>query len=53
MISIDECKKHLGGIDITDTEVEELRGILYGFINRVLDKEFDLEFDCIDEKYGK
>jgi len=40
MISIEECKKYLVGLDLSDKQVEVLRDSLYAIVEQVLDKEF-------------
>ena len=37
MISIEECKKHIGGGGLTDKQIEEVRDLLYAFAEHTLD----------------
>lgn len=37
MLSIENCKKYLAGLNLTDKEVEELRNSLYLVIGNILD----------------
>jgi len=38
MLSIEECKKHLKDVDLTDEKIGEIRDVLYSFAEDVLDK---------------
>lgn len=40
-LSVVECRKYLNGINLTDTQVEELRDSLCVLIDNVLDNYFD------------
>jgi hypothetical protein len=37
MISLEECKKHLG-IELNDKQIESLRGALYSLVENVVDE---------------
>jgi hypothetical protein len=37
MLTIDECKKHIGNLNLPDDEVEKIRELLYAFVERTLD----------------
>ena len=37
MLSIEECKRYLGE-DLTDKEIEELRALLYGLVENLIDR---------------
>ncbi|MDD3471950.1 MAG: hypothetical protein PHS86_04125 [Syntrophaceae bacterium] len=37
MISIEECKKYIGFMNLTDEQIEEVRGLLYAFVEQALD----------------
>ena len=37
MISIEECKKHIGNTDLTDEQIEKVRELLYAFVEHTLD----------------
>lgn len=37
MLSVEECKKYLEGVDIPDEKVEEIRDALYGCIEVLLE----------------
>jgi hypothetical protein len=39
MLSIEECQKHLEGLDMTDEEVENLRDRLYKMIRPIIKNE--------------
>lgn len=41
MISVEECKKHIGGLGLNDKQIEEIRDLLYVFIERSLDYVID------------
>lgn len=45
MISIDECKRILNNPNISDGEVDKIRGSLYYFIEKEIDTTFN---DIID-----
>jgi len=38
MLSIEECKEYLKDSELTDEKIREIRGVLYGFAEGVLDK---------------
>ena len=37
MLTVDECKKHIRGLNLADEEVEKIRDLLYAFVERTLD----------------
>lgn len=37
MLSIDECKAHLVNYNLSDKEIENVRELLYSFVERTLD----------------
>jgi hypothetical protein len=37
MISIAECKKHIRATTLTDSQIEEVRDLLYAFVERNMD----------------
>lgn len=37
MLSVEECQKYLRDENLSDKEVEEIRNLLYNFIEMVLD----------------
>lgn len=37
MISIEECKKHIGNLNLSDKEIEEIRDALYVLAENALD----------------
>jgi len=39
MLSIEECRQHLKGLELSDEQIEQLRDVLYSIIEQVLDKE--------------
>jgi hypothetical protein len=45
MLSIEECKKYLAGLELTDKEVEELRNSLYFIITNILDNNFEKQYE--------
>lgn len=38
MLSIEECKKHLKDVELTDEKIGEIRDVLYSFAESALDK---------------
>ena len=49
MLSLEECRKHLGDTKMSDKEIEELRDSLRVLVVGVLDEEFK-KFDELE--YG-
>jgi hypothetical protein len=45
MLSIQECKKHLAGLDLTDEQVEEIRNSLYFIITNILDNDYEKQYE--------
>jgi len=45
MLSIQECKKYLSGLDLTEKQVEEIRDSLYFVINNILDNNFEKQYE--------
>ena len=45
MLSIQECKKHLGNLDLSDKEVEELRNSMYLVIGGILDDYYKNNYE--------
>jgi hypothetical protein len=41
MISVDECKKHLTDLSLSDDQIEQLRDSLYAIAGIVLSPYFD------------
>jgi hypothetical protein len=41
MLSTEECREHLGRKDLTDTQVNSLRDVLYGFVENLVDEYID------------
>lgn len=37
MITIEECKKYIGNLNLTDKQIEEVRDLLYAFVEQSLD----------------
>lgn len=37
MLTIEECRSYLGGIELSDEQIEDLRGVLYLISSEVLD----------------
>lgn len=37
MLSVEECKKHIGDLVSTDQEITEIRDLLYAFVEQALD----------------
>lgn len=37
MITIEECKKHMGNLNLTDKQVEEVRNALYAVVEQAMD----------------
>lgn len=37
MLTLEECKKHIGKLNLPDHEIEKIRGLLYAFVERTLD----------------
>lgn len=37
MVSIEECKKYIGNLDLNDRQIEAIRGYLYAFVEQSLD----------------
>ena len=41
MLSVQECRKYLGNLDLTDQQVVELRDSLCFIINNILDNTYE------------
>lgn len=53
MISIEQCKKHIGETHLSDSEVVEIRDAIYALVESVFDKlESELLVDRLDLKDG-
>ncbi|OGG57690.1 hypothetical protein A2765_06140 [Candidatus Kaiserbacteria bacterium RIFCSPHIGHO2_01_FULL_56_24] len=37
MLSVNECKKYIGTLDLTDKQIEDIRDALYTVVGQVLD----------------
>lgn len=37
MLTIEECKQHIGNLNLPDHEIEKVRELLYAFVERTLD----------------
>ena len=37
MISVEQCKKHIGETNLSDSEIEEIRDIIYALTESVFD----------------
>lgn len=42
MISVEECKKYLDGVDLSDEEIVVLRDSLYATIESLLERLFEI-----------
>ena len=51
MLTIQECRKYVGGSDLTNEKLEEVRGALYVFANKLIDDSLNLEDDPISSNY--
>jgi hypothetical protein len=45
MLSVQECRKHLDGLDLTDEQVVEIRDSLYFVVNNILDNHYEKQYD--------
>jgi len=45
MLSIQECKKYLIGLELTDKQVEEIRDSLYFIVNNILDNHYEKQYE--------
>ena len=43
MININECKKHLKNIDLTDKQISDIRDVIYMISERTLDENLKFE----------
>lgn len=50
MLSIEECKKYIGDLDLTDKQIEEVRDILSAFVEQALDYVTEEGIVCGTEK---
>ena len=53
MLSIEECKKHIGSLNLTDKEIEDIRDHLTAFVETALDFVIDSNHDVLPENHGK
>jgi hypothetical protein len=49
-LSIEECKKYIGNLNLTDKQIEEVRDILYAFIEQALDYSIDSGIVTLSQK---
>ena len=45
MLSVQECKKYLGNLDLTDEQVAEIRDSLYFVVTNILDNHYEKQYD--------
>ena len=50
MITIEECKKHIGNLNLTDKQIEAIRGYLYAFVELSLDYVIDSGIVALSNK---
>ena len=50
MISIEECKKYIGNLDLTDKQIEAIRGFIYAFVEQSLDYVIDSGIVALSNK---
>ncbi|MFH1694210.1 MAG: hypothetical protein ABH880_00440 [Patescibacteria group bacterium] len=49
MLSIEECNKYLGDVELTDEQVESLRDSLYVLVEKILDSHINGSIKKIDD----
>jgi hypothetical protein len=53
MLTIEECKKHIGDLDLTDEQIGEIRDLLHTFVAQSLDYAIEQGMFVVKEPYVK
>lgn len=53
MITLEECKKYIGNLNLTDEQIEEVRGLLYAFVEKAMDFAVESGTFVLKEENGK
>lgn len=53
MISIEECKKYIGNLNLTDKQIEEVIDLLYSFIEQALDYSINSSIVVLSKEKNK
>jgi hypothetical protein len=45
MLSLEECKKYLHNLNLTDEEIIKIRSFLYYTVNQIIDQKIESQYE--------